>query len=118
MAGNSIGQLFRITTAGESHGPANMVIIDGVPAGISLDISDIQPDLDRRRPGQSSLTTPRQETDTPEILSGVFNGKTTGVPLTLLIRNRDQHSQDYNNISDKYRPGHADYTYDQKIWTS
>ncbi len=114
MAGNSFGKLFKITTAGESHGPANIVIIDGVPAGIPLDISDIQPDLDRRRPGQSALTTPRQETDTPEILSGVFNGETTGVPLTILIQNRDQHSQDYNNISDKYRPGHADYTYDQK----
>ncbi len=114
MAGNSFGQLFRITTAGESHGPANVVIIDGVPAGIPLDISDIQPDLERRRPGQSAITTPRNETDSAEILSGVFEGETTGVPLTILIPNRDQHSQDYNNISEKYRPGHADYTYDQK----
>jgi len=114
MAGNSFGQIFRITTAGESHGPANIVIIDGVPSGIHLQNSDIQPDLDRRRPGQSDLTTPRNEADTAEIISGVFNGETTGVPLTILIRNRDQHSQDYDNISQKYRPGHADYTYDQK----
>jgi chorismate synthase len=114
MPGNSYGQIFRITTAGESHGPANIVIIDGIPAGIPLDDSDIQPDLDRRRPGQSAITTPRQEPDTAEILSGLFEGETTGVPLTILIRNRDQKSKDYDNIKDKYRPGHADYTYDQK----
>jgi chorismate synthase len=114
MPGNSFGQLFRITTAGESHGPANLVIIDGIPAGIPLAPSDIQPDLDRRRPGQSTLTTPRKESDQAEILSGVFEGQTTGVPLTILIRNQDQHSQDYNTLKNIYRPGHADFTYDQK----
>jgi len=114
MPGNSFGQIFRITTAGESHGPANLVIIDGLPAGIPLSVSDIQPDLDRRRPGQSSLTTQRSESDQAEILTGLFDGKTTGVPLTILIRNRDQHSQDYEAIKNKYRPGHADFTYDQK----
>ena len=117
MAGNSFGQLFRITTAGESHGPANIVIIDGLPAGIPLEESDLQQDLDRRRPGQSSITTQRKESDIPEILSGVFEGKTTGVPLTILIRNRDHHSGDYNNIKTKYRPGHADFTYDKKYGT-
>ena len=114
MPGNTFGQLFRITTAGESHGLANLVIIDGLPAGIPLSAADIQPDLDRRRPGQSSLTTPRQETDQAEILSGIFDGKTTGVPLSILIANRDQHSQDYEAIKNKYRPGHADFTYEQK----
>jgi len=114
MPGNSFGQIFRITTAGESHGLANLVIIDGLPAGIPLSSSDIQPDLDRRRPGQSSLTTPRTEPDQAEILTGLFDGKTTGVPLTILVRNRDQHSQDYEAIKNKYRPGHADFTYEQK----
>ena len=114
MPGNSFGQLFRITTAGESHGPANLLIIDGIPAGIPLDVEDLQPDLDRRRPGQSDLTTPRNEMDTPEILSGIFEGETSGTPVTILIRNRDIHSKDYNNIKEIYRPGHADFTYDQK----
>jgi chorismate synthase len=114
MPGNSFGQLFRITTAGESHGPGNVVIIDGVPAGLELSIDDIQPDLDRRRPGQSKVTTQRKEADAPEILSGVFEGKTTGTSLAILIRNEDQRSRDYADIKDKYRPGHADYTFDAK----
>ena len=114
MPGNSFGQIFRITTAGESHGLANLVIIDGVPAGIPLASTDIQPDLDRRRPGQSSLTTPRHETDRAEILTGIFDNHTTGAPLTILIQNRDQHSQDYEKLKNKYRPGHADFTYEQK----
>lgn len=114
MPGNSFGQAFRITTAGESHGPANVVIIDGVPAGIPLDTSDLIPDLQRRRPGQSRVTTQRQESDNPEILSGVFSGKTTGTSLAILIKNEDQRPQDYSEIQDKYRPGHADFTYDAK----
>src|SRR5688572_20967641 len=114
MAGNSFGQFFRITTAGESHGPGNVVIIDGVPAGMDLSVADIQPDLDRRRPGQSKITTQRQEADVPEILSGVFEGRTTGTSLAILIRNEDQRSRDYGDIKDKYRPGHADYTFDAK----
>lgn len=115
MAGNSYGQLLRITTAGESHGPGNVVIIDGVPPGMPLDESDLQPDLDRRRPGQSKITTQRQEADQPQILSGVFEGKTTGTPIAILIMNRDQRSGDYSQIKDKYRPGHADYTFDAKF---
>jgi len=114
MAGNSFGQLFRITTAGESHGPANVVIIDGMPSGILLSEKDIQPELDRRKPGQSKITTQRKESDTAEILSGVFDGKTTGTPIAILIRNKDQRSSDYKSIKDKYRPGHADYTFDAK----
>jgi chorismate synthase len=114
MPGNSFGQLFRITTAGESHGPGNVVIIDGVPSGLPLSADDLQPDLDRRRPGQSKITTQRQEADTPEILSGVFDGKTTGTSIAILIRNTDQRSKDYGDIKDKYRPGHADYTFDAK----
>ncbi len=111
MAGNSFGDLFKITTFGESHGPAIGVVIDGVPANIKLSESDIQVDLDRRRPGQSKITTQRQEGDKVEILSGVFEGKTTGVPLALLIRNQDQRSKDYENIKNVFRPGHADFTY-------
>ena len=114
MAGNSFGQAFRITTAGESHGPGNVVIIDGCPAGLALSVEDLVVDLDRRRPGQSRLVTQRQESDTPEILSGVFEGRTTGTSLAILIRNEDQRSRDYSDIKDKYRPGHADYTYDAK----
>jgi chorismate synthase len=114
MAGNSFGQAFVITTAGESHGGGNVVIIDGVPAGLPLDVEDLLPDLDRRRPGQSAIVTQRKEADTPEILSGVFEGKTTGTSLAILIRNEDQRSKDYSNIKDKYRPGHADYTLDAK----
>ncbi|MCA9117390.1 MAG: chorismate synthase [Planctomycetaceae bacterium] len=115
MAGNSFGQLFRITTAGESHGPGNVVIIDGVPPGIPLSVDDLQVDLDRRRPGQSRIVTQRNEADTPEILSGVFEGRTTGTSLAILIRNTDQRSRDYSDIQEKYRPGHADYTYDARF---
>jgi len=114
MPGNSFGQLFRITTAGESHGPGNVVIIDGVPPGIHLSPDDLRPDLARRRPGQSLLTTQRQEQDEPEILSGVFDGRTTGTSLAILIRNTDQRSSDYSDIRDKYRPGHADFTFDAR----
>src|SRR3954447_8855017 len=114
MPGNSFGQLFRITTAGESHGAGNVVIIDGVPAGIELAVADLMPDLRRRRPGQSKVTTTRKEDDEPEILSGVFEGRTTGTSIAILIRNQDQRSGDYSEIKDKYRPGHADYTFDAK----
>lgn len=114
MAGNSFGQLFRITTAGESHGPGNIVIIDGVPPGMDLSEDDLRPDLARRRPGQSKLVTQRQESDEPQILSGVFEGRTTGTSIAILIPNTDQRSHDYSDIKDKYRPGHADYTFDQK----
>ncbi len=114
MAGNSFGQLFRITTAGESHGPANVVIIDGMPSGIKLTEKDIQPELDRRKPGQSKITTQRKESDTAEILSGVFDGKTTGTSIAILVRNKDHRTSDYKDIKDKYRPGHADYTFDAK----
>ncbi|MBS1271961.1 MAG: Chorismate synthase [Candidatus Marinimicrobia bacterium] len=114
MAGNSFGQAFRVTTAGESHGPGNVVIIDGVPAGLPLSIDDLAPDLIRRRPGQSKVTTQRKESDEAEILSGVFQGKTTGASIAILIRNEDQRSRDYSEIKEKYRPGHADYTYDAK----
>src|SRR5688572_30188782 len=114
MPGNSFGQAFRITTAGESHGPANVVIIDGCPPGIPLAIEDLRVDLQRRKPGQSRLVTQRQEDDEPEILSGVFEGKTTGTSLAILVRNADQRSRDYEDIKDKYRPGHADHGYDAK----
>jgi len=114
MAGNSFGKLFRITTAGESHGPGNVVIVDGVPPGMPLSIDDLRPDLQRRRPGQSPLVTQRQEEDEPEILSGVFDGKTTGTSIAILIRNADQRSGDYSDIREKYRPGHADYTFDAR----
>ncbi|MEZ6043806.1 MAG: chorismate synthase [Planctomycetaceae bacterium] len=114
MPGNSFGQLFRITTAGESHGPGNVVIIDGVPPGLPLSEEDLKKDLDRRRPGQSPLVTQRQEPDAPEILSGVFEGRTTGTSIAVLIRNTDQRSRDYSDIKDKYRPGHADYTFDAR----
>jgi chorismate synthase len=114
MAGNSFGQLFRITTFGESHGVALGVIIDGVPPKLPLTESDIQKDLDRRKPGQSKITTQRKESDKAEILSGVFEGKTTGAPLAILIRNEDQRSKDYENIKDVFRPGHADFSYTAK----
>ena len=114
MAGNSFGQVFRITTAGESHGPANVVIIDGVPPGIALSEEDLRVDLRRRRPGQSHIVTARQEDDEPEILAGVFEGKTTGTSLAILIRNQDQRSKDYSEIQHLYRPGHADLSYDAK----
>jgi chorismate synthase len=114
MSGNSFGQAFRVTTAGESHGPGNVVIIDGCPAGIPLGVEDLAVDLGRRRPGQSHLVTQRKEADEPEILAGVFEGKTTGTSIAILIRNQDQKSRDYDDIKNKYRPGHADFTFDQK----
>ena len=114
MSGNSFGQAFRVTTAGESHGPGNVVIIDGCPAGIPLTVEDLMVDLRRRRPGQSHLVTQRQEADEPEILAGVFEGHTTGTSIAVLIRNEDQKSRDYDDIKDKYRPGHADFTFDRK----
>ncbi|ARU94746.1 chorismate synthase [Tatumella citrea] len=114
MAGNSIGQLFRVTTFGESHGIALGCIVDGVPPGIPLTEADIQHDLDRRRPGTSRYTTQRREPDQVRILSGVFEGVTTGTSIGLLIENTDQRSQDYSAIKDLFRPGHADYTYEQK----
>lgn len=114
MPGSSFGQAFRITTAGESHGPGNVVIVDGCPPGIPLELDDLRADLARRRPGQSVLTTQRQESDEPEILSGVHEGRTTGTPIAILVRNADQRSKDYQAIARVYRPGHADYTYDAK----
>ena len=114
MSGNTIGKLFTVTTAGESHGPAYVTIVDGCPPGMTLVEADIQPDLDRRKPGQSRHTTQRRESDEVKILSGVFEGKTTGTPIGLLIQNTDQRSQDYSKILDRFRPGHADYTYQQK----
>lgn len=114
MSGNSFGERFRITTAGESHGPGNVVIIDGVPPGLELSEDDLRFDLARRRPGQSSITTQRREADEPRILSGVYQGKTTGTALAIVIESHDQRSRDYREISQKYRPGHADYTFDAK----
>ncbi|AII52706.1 chorismate synthase [Hymenobacter sp. APR13] len=111
---NSFGSLFRITTFGESHGPGIGVVIDGCPAGLAVATDDIQAALDRRRPGQSDLTTPRQEADRVEVQSGIFQGQTTGTPISLYIRNQDQASHDYSHIEHAYRPSHADYTYDQK----
>jgi chorismate synthase len=114
VPGNSFGKRFRITTFGESHGPALGVVIDGVPAGMILDTALIQADLDRRRPGASSLTSARNERDTPEIVSGVFDGKTIGTPLCMLFRNDDARAKDYENMRDTYRPSHADFTYQAK----
>jgi chorismate synthase len=114
MAGNTFGQFFKVTTFGESHGPAIGVIIDGVPSNIPICEADIQIELDRRRPGQSKITTQRKEDDHVEILSGVFEGKTTGTALAMLIRNQDQRSKDYSQIKDVFRPGHADYTFFKK----
>ena len=114
MAGNTIGQLFRVTTCGESHGVGLMAIVDGVPPGLPLTAEDIQIDLDRRKPGTSSFATQRREEDQVEIISGVFEGKTTGTSIGLLIRNTDQKSKDYGNIAQTFRPGHADYTYTMK----
>jgi chorismate synthase len=114
MSGNSFGTLFTVTTFGESHGPAIGCVIDGCPPGLALSEADIQPELDRRKPGTSRHVTQRQESDTVEILSGVYEGVTTGTPIALLIRNEDQRSKDYGNIAESFRPGHADYTYWQK----
>jgi len=114
MSGNTFGKLFAVTNFGESHGPAIGCVIDGCPPGMALSVTDIQPDLDRRRPGTSKFVTQRNELDTVEILSGVYEGKTTGTPICLLIKNTDQRSKDYGNIVQTFRPGHADYTYYQK----
>jgi len=114
MSGNTIGKLFAVTTFGESHGPAVGGVVDGCPPGLQLSAADIQPDLDRRRPGQSRHTTQRREPDQIRILSGVFEGLTTGTPIGLLVENVDQRTRDYSKIKDKFRPGHADYTYQQK----
>jgi len=114
MSGSTLGHLFRVTNFGESHGPAIGCVIDGCPPGMALREADIQPELDRRRPGTSRHVTQRNEADAVEILSGVFEGKTTGTPICLLIRNTDQRSKDYANIAESFRPGHADYAYLQK----
>ncbi len=114
MAGNSFGRIFTFTSFGESHGPAIGCVVDGCPPGLPLSVEDIQHDLDRRKPGTSRHVTQRQESDTVEILSGVFEGKTTGTPIALLIRNEDARSRDYGNLIDTFRPGHSDYTYWQK----
>ena len=114
MAGSTLGTLFKITTWGESHGKGVGVVIDGCPAELSLCEADIQKFLDRRKPGQSRYATLRKEDDAVEILSGVFEGKTTGTPISLVIFNRNQQSRDYSEIASYYRPGHADYTFDQK----
>ena len=114
MSGNTIGKLFTVTTCGESHGPAYLCIVDGCPPGMALGEADLQRDLDRRKPGKSRHTTQRREADEVRILSGVFEGRTTGTPIGLMIENTDQRSQDYSKIMDRFRPGHADYTYQQK----
>ncbi|MHB8257403.1 MAG: chorismate synthase [Acidiferrobacterales bacterium] len=114
MSGNTFGKLFTVTTCGESHGPAYLCIVDGCPPGMALGEADLQRDLDRRKPGQSRHTTQRREADEVKILSGVFEGRTTGTPIGLMIQNTDQRSQDYSKIMDRFRPGHADYTYQQK----
>jgi chorismate synthase len=114
MSFNSFGRVFRFSTWGESHGPAIGGVVDGCPPGIALSEADIQPWLDRRRPGSSRFTTQRREADQVEILSGVFEGRTTGTPISLMIRNEDQRSKDYSDVAKAYRPGHADYTYDAK----
>jgi chorismate synthase len=114
MSGNTIGKLFTVTSFGESHGPAIGCIVDGCPPGLALNEADLQQDLDRRKPGTSRHTTQRREADEVKILSGVFEGKTTGTPIGLLIENTDQRSKDYSKIADTFRPGHADYTYQQK----
>lgn len=114
MPGSSFGRLLTVTTFGESHGPAIGVVVDGVPAGIALGAADIQKELNRRRPGQSAITSPRAERDAAEVLSGVFDGLTTGTPIALLIRNEDKKSGDYDNLKELFRPGHADWTYSAK----
>ena len=114
MSGNSFGKLFTLTTFGESHGPAIGCIVDGCPPGMDLSEEDIQPDLDRRKPGTSRYTTQRREEDQIEIFSGIFEGKTTGTPIGMLIRNKEQRTRDYSAIADRFRPGHADYVYERK----
>src|SRR3990167_5256904 len=114
MAGNSFGQLFRITTFGESHGGAVGVVVDGCPPNLEISEAEIQVELDRRRPGQSKITTPRKEADVIHLLSGVFEGKTTGTPILMLAYNQDARPEDYEELKNLYRPGHADYTFDKK----
>ncbi len=114
MSGNSFGKIFKLTTFGESHGKAIGCIIDGVPAGLAINIDDIQLELDRRRPGQSKLVTQRKEGDKVELLSGIFDGKSTGTPISMVIYNQDAKSKDYSHIADKFRPSHADFTYQEK----
>ncbi|MBO5565576.1 MAG: chorismate synthase [Lachnospiraceae bacterium] len=114
MAGNTFGKSLKITTFGESHGPAIGVVLDGFPAGMELDVQDLLPYLERRRPGNAAVSSARKEEDLPEILSGVFEGKTTGTPIAVIVRNQDSRSGDYDALRDVYRPGHADYTYHQK----
>ena len=114
MSGNSFGKLFTVTSFGESHGPALGCVVDGCPPGMELSEADMQRDLNRRKPGQSRFTTQRKEDDAARILSGVFEGKTTGTPIGLLIENTDQRSKDYSKIKDQFRPAHADYTYQNK----
>jgi chorismate synthase len=114
MAGNTFGQIFRVTTFGESHGKSIGAIVDGCPAGLVVDEGFIQSELDRRRPGQSKIVTQRDESDTVKFLSGIFEGKTTGQPIAMVIENEDQRSKDYSHIADKFRPSHADFTYQEK----
>jgi chorismate synthase len=114
VAGNTFGRIFAVTSFGESHGPALGCVVDGCPPGLELSEGDLQTDVDRRRPGTSQFTSQRREPDTVRILSGVFEGKTTGAPIALLVENEDQRSRDYDKIKDRFRPGHADYTYNQK----
>ncbi len=114
MASNSIGEILRVTSFGESHGKALGGVIDGFPPGLEIDMEFIQSEMDRRKPGQSSITTPRKESDTLEILSGIFEGKSTGTPIAFMVRNKDQRSKDYSNIANVYRPSHADFTYHKK----
>lgn len=114
MSGSTFGKIFRATTWGESHGPGLGVVVDGCPAGLPLAVSDIQTYLDRRKPGQSPFATARREADQVEILSGVFEGMTTGTPISLMVKNQDQRSRDYGDLADAYRPGHADYSFDAK----
>jgi len=114
VAGNTIGSVFSVTSFGESHGPALGCVVDGCPPGLPLTEADLQADVDRRRPGTSKFTSQRRESDTVRILSGVFEGRTTGTPIGLLVENEDQRSRDYDKIKDRFRPGHADYTYQLK----
>ena len=114
MAGNSFGEIFRITTFGESHGKAIGVVIDGCPAGLAIDLNFIQQELDRRKPGQSAITTQRKENDTFEILSGIFENKTLGSPICIIINNEDHKPEDYEHLKDSFRPSHADFTYETK----
>jgi chorismate synthase len=115
MAGNTFGRNFRVTTFGESHGVALGCVIDGCPAGLEISEAEIQAELDKRKPGQSDLTTPRNEEDKVQILSGVFEGKTTGTPIAMVVYNKDQRSNDYGNVAELFRPAHADFTMQAKF---